>query len=108
VDLPHRFGELPGAKCRRRRRDLGAAGDDDGVIFYAKKRVFACGCPQSAATWQKILEHNLVECETKRIAYVALSRAAQSLTIVAPNALTQTWEANTATIERQLVVNAPI
>ena len=51
----------------------------DGVVLCAKKRTLGCGCPRSAATWQSILTHSMVDCETKRIAYVALSRAAQML-----------------------------
>jgi hypothetical protein len=68
----------------------------DGVVFYAKKRVLRCGCSASAATWQKILTHSMVECETKRISYVALSRAAQMLTIVVATDDVKQWQTLTA------------
>jgi hypothetical protein len=35
----------------------------------------------------------ILDCETKRIAYVALSRAAQRLTVVAPSTAAQPWRA---------------
>jgi hypothetical protein len=35
--------------------------------------------------------HSILECETKRTAYVALSRAAQRLVIVAPHQDAQWW-----------------
>jgi superfamily I DNA/RNA helicase len=67
----------------------------DGVVFYTKKRVLQCGCPHSGATWRNILNHNMVDCETKRIAYVALSRAAQILVIITPADTNKQWQAYT-------------
>jgi superfamily I DNA/RNA helicase len=67
----------------------------DGVVFYTKKRVLQCGCPHSAAAWRNILTHSVVDCETKRIAYVALSRAAQMLVIIAPADDINQWQAYT-------------
>jgi DNA helicase-2/ATP-dependent DNA helicase PcrA len=63
----------------------------DGVVFVARKQAFACRCPRSTNTWAGILTHDILDCETKRIAYVALSRAAQRLTVVAPNDAAQAW-----------------
>ena len=64
----------------------------DGVVFYTKARSNGCGCsPGGSNMWAKILTHNLVECEHKRIAYVALSRAAQVLFVLAPDASTKAW-----------------
>lgn len=67
----------------------------DGVIFYTKHRVLACGCPQSAGTWKSVLQHSILECETKRIAYVACSRAAQALAVLAPAGSFGAWQAMT-------------
>lgn len=63
----------------------------DGVIFALKKQTGPCGCsPSSSNQWSKILGHSLSSCETKRIAYVAISRAAQHLTIVAHSSTVDT------------------
>ncbi|WP_433530621.1 UvrD-helicase domain-containing protein [Micromonospora sp. CA-263727] len=67
----------------------------DGVVFIARKQVFACGCPRSTNSWAGILTHNILDCETKRIAYVALSRAAQRLSIVAPDDAVEPWRSIT-------------
>ena len=65
----------------------------DGVLFYTKEKSNGCGCPSGASSlWAKILSHNLVECEHKRIAYVALSRAAQVLFVLAPKSSVTAWE----------------
>lgn len=64
----------------------------DGVLFYSKARTSACGCAgRSTTQWNKILTHPLVECELKRIAYVALSRAAHLLHISAPAGSEAAW-----------------
>lgn len=63
----------------------------DAVLLVTKKKVASCGCPQSAATWTNILGHAMAECETKRIVYVAMSRAAQRLTILAPTGAAAPW-----------------
>lgn len=66
----------------------------DGVIFYPAEKSNGCGCPsKSSNLWAKIMKHDLAECENKRIAYVALSRASQALYIVAPKTSISTWEA---------------
>lgn len=64
----------------------------DGVIYYTKTRTGPCGCATPKQAWPDILQHQLVECEGKRITYVALSRAAQLLYIVAPQAHSQAWQ----------------
>ncbi|WP_169792576.1 UvrD-helicase domain-containing protein [Actinoplanes rectilineatus] len=63
----------------------------DAVLLVVKSRTLSCGCPQSAAMWNKILKHSMTECETKRIVYVALSRAAQNLMILAPAGSDECW-----------------
>jgi len=65
----------------------------DAVVFHTKHRVYACGCPQSAGTWKAVLTHSMLHCETKRIAYVACSRAAQSLLILTPAESLAAWQA---------------
>lgn len=65
----------------------------DAVVFHTKHRVYPCGCPQSAGTWNNVLQHSILECETKRIAYVACSRAAQALSILTPAASLSAWQA---------------
>lgn len=65
----------------------------DGVLFYTKAMTGACSCTPAKKKWVDILQHNLIECENKRIAYVALSRAAQVLHIMAPSASKAAWEA---------------
>jgi superfamily I DNA/RNA helicase len=64
----------------------------DGVLFHTKHRVAPCGCPQSAGTWNAVLTHSMLRCETKRIAYVACSRAAQSLFILTPRESLNAWQ----------------
>jgi hypothetical protein len=65
----------------------------DGVIFYTRAETDACNCPKgtSARKWTKILTHDLAECEHKRLAYVALSRAAQVLYVLAPDESVSGW-----------------
>jgi len=65
----------------------------DGVIFYTRAETDACNCPSgtSARKWTKILTHDLAECEHKRLAYVALSRAAQVLYILVPDEGLSGW-----------------
>jgi DNA helicase II / ATP-dependent DNA helicase PcrA len=64
----------------------------DGVIFYTKANTSACKCTPSAKSWAKIMQHELVNCENKRIAYVAISRAAQMLFVFAPESGIPTWQ----------------
>jgi hypothetical protein len=71
----------------------------DAVVFHTKHRVYACGCPQSAGTWKAVLTHSMLHCETKRIAYVACSRAAQSLLILTPAESLAAWQALAQTPE---------
>jgi superfamily I DNA/RNA helicase len=68
----------------------------DGVVFYTKKRTSLCGCPDPAVIWSKILNHSISSCETKRIAYVALSRAAQMLVVLAPSDIVLEWQRHTS------------
>ncbi|MER7004547.1 hypothetical protein ABT297_16070 [Dactylosporangium sp. NPDC000555] len=67
----------------------------DGVVFYTRAETDNCSCPPGirGRKWSKILTHSLVECEHKRLAYVALSRAAQVLFILAPDESFQAWSA---------------
>jgi hypothetical protein len=65
----------------------------DGVLFFTKAMTSPCGCNPAKKKWTDILQHNLIVCENKRIAYVALSRAAQVLRIMAPASSKDTWEA---------------
>ena len=65
----------------------------DAVIFHTKHRVHACGCPESKATWRAVLGHKISSCETKRIGYVACSRPAQALLILAEGASATAWQA---------------
>lgn len=65
----------------------------DGVLFYTKAKTGSCSCTPAKQKWVDILQHNLIECENKRIAYVALSRAAQVLHIMTPSASKVAWEA---------------
>ena len=67
----------------------------DAILLVAKSKAGACGCPQAAAAWPKICKHPLRACEAKRIVYVALSRAAQHLTILAPAEVDGAWRAIT-------------
>lgn len=71
----------------------GAKGETyDGVIFFTKEKSDACGCLSASSNqWSKILQHNLLDCENKRIVYVALSRAAQVLCVLAPSASVGSW-----------------
>jgi hypothetical protein len=64
----------------------------DGVVYFTKDSSSACGCKSgSARSWIKILQHNIVECEQKRIVYVALSRAARGLHLVVPSVAVDAW-----------------
>jgi superfamily I DNA/RNA helicase len=66
----------------------------DGVIFCTRPTVGkSCNCPDPANGWKKLLQHDLVDCENKRLAYVALSRAAQLLTVLAPKSNSAAWTA---------------
>jgi superfamily I DNA/RNA helicase len=64
----------------------------DGVVLHVRRKTGPCGCDQSSSLWSKVLTHNLVECEGKRIVYVALSRAAQDLYVVAPAQDLSAWQ----------------
>lgn len=57
----------------------------DGVVFVIRKRGTSCGCGSSSNANLRIAEHNILECEGKRLQYVAASRAAQCLCIAAEN-----------------------
>jgi superfamily I DNA/RNA helicase len=67
----------------------------DAVLLVTKSRAGSCGCPKSAAAWPKIFKHSMAECEAKRIVYVAISRAARHLTILAPAGVDGDWRAMT-------------
>lgn len=64
----------------------------DGVIYYLAEKIYpSCGCQPGKQKWSEILQHSLVDCEAKRITYVALSRAAQLLWVAAPQDNLQLW-----------------
>jgi hypothetical protein len=65
----------------------------DGVLFFTKTMTSSCTCNPAKKKWVDILQHSLIVCENKRIAYVALSRAAQVLHIMAPTQSKASWEA---------------
>lgn len=67
----------------------------DGVVFHTRARTGSCGCSRKGCMWAGILQHDLAQCEGKRIAYVALSRAAQLLFILAPTKVAGSWTALT-------------
>lgn len=54
----------------------------DGVLFIQKHRTNACGCRTNGALSFAIAGHSM-DCEEKRIQYVAMSRAAQTLWLAA-------------------------
>jgi len=65
----------------------------DGVLFFTRARTSSCTCSDAASGWKKVLQHDLVSCENKRLAYVALSRAAQLLTVLTPESTAAAWSA---------------
>lgn len=65
----------------------------DGVFFFTKEQTASCTCNPASNRWRTNLAHNIVECENKRLAYVAASRAAQHLYIAAPSSSVSAWEA---------------
>lgn len=66
----------------------------DGVVFYAKEPKRKCECKQNPSSqWREILSHSMIECESKRLAYVALSRAAQALYLIVPEKDDTAWRA---------------
>lgn len=64
----------------------------DGVIFHTRESTSSCGCATPKRKWTETLKHPLNACENKRIAYVAISRAAQILYILTPEASKSVWE----------------
>lgn len=74
----------------------------DGVIYAFREKTQACGCPkQSTNLNYKITSHNMSECESKRIQYVAMSRAAQSLWVVVAKD-GQKWQTLLNAVERKI------
>lgn len=67
----------------------------DGVFIYTKEQTGSCTCDPPKRKWSVNLTHNIVECENKRLAYVAVSRAAQLLCIAAPSSSVSAWNALT-------------
>jgi superfamily I DNA/RNA helicase len=65
----------------------------DGVLLFTRATAKSCTCSAPASGWKKVLQHDLVSCENKRLAYVALSRAAQLLTVLAPKSTAAAWTA---------------
>lgn len=54
----------------------------DGVLYAFRAETTACGCAgHSARSNLKIAKHDILECESKRVQYVAMSRAAQTLRV---------------------------
>lgn len=55
----------------------------DGVLYAFREKTLACGCLGRSTTLNlEIAKHDMLECESKRIQHVAMSRAAQSLWVV--------------------------
>jgi superfamily I DNA/RNA helicase len=64
----------------------------DGVVLYTDDLKHDCKCSGSSAKkWREILTHPLERCESKRVAYVAVSRAAQVLALIAPKRDADSW-----------------
>jgi superfamily I DNA/RNA helicase len=74
----------------------------DAVLLVTKKTAGRCDCPQPSTAWKTILQHSMAECEPKRIVYVAMSRAAQQLMILAPAGASDPWHALTPEDARPL------
>ncbi len=74
----------------------------DGVLYALREKTLACGCPNHSTTLNlKITEHKMLECENKRIQYVAMSRAAQSLWVAVASD-NQKWQTLLKGIARQV------
>lgn len=63
----------------------------DGVLYVIKAQTNACGCNSSSNRTSRIAQHDILQCESNRIHYVAMSRAAQSLRL-AVEADQASWE----------------
>lgn len=53
----------------------------DGVLYVLKQKTLPCDCPDSTNLNVRIASHDTLKCESKRIQYVAMSRAAQTLRV---------------------------
>lgn len=74
----------------------------DGVLYAFREKTLACGCPNNSTNLNlKIASHNMLECENKRIQYVAMSRAAQSLWIAVASD-DQKWQTLLSGVKRQI------
>jgi superfamily I DNA/RNA helicase len=63
----------------------------DGVLYVLRKQGLSCGCPQKSNRTIRIAGHALLQCESKRLMYVAMSRAAQVLCVAVQSDL-DLWE----------------
>ncbi len=76
----------------------------DGVLYAFREKTLACGCPKNSTNLNlKIAGHDMLECESKRIQYVAMSRAAQSLWIAVASD-DQKWQTLLSGSQRQISV----
>ena len=54
----------------------------DGVLYALREKSLPCGCSTGSTNLNlKITTHDILKCESKRIQYVAMSRAAQTLRV---------------------------
>ena len=70
----------------------------DGVLYFSKDRTSICSqqCPLNAnnkrsVKWAEVIAHDVSTCESKRLVYVALSRASQTLWIAAESEIREAF-----------------
>lgn len=70
----------------------------DGVLYISKDRTSICSqqCPLNAngkrsVKWAEVISHDVSTCESKRLVYVALSRASQTLWIAAESEIREAF-----------------
>lgn len=78
----------------------------DGVLYAFREKTLACGCPGKSTNLNlKIAGHDMLKCESKRVQYVAMSRAAQSLWVVVASD-DQKWQTLLSGVSRQVKLQA--
>ncbi|SRR6266498_925880 len=78
----------------------------DGILYALREKTLACGCPKHLTSLNlKIAGHDMLECENKRIQYVAMSRAAQSLWVAVASDC-QKWQTLLSGVLRQIDVHS--
>lgn len=70
----------------------------DGVLYLSRNGTAHSQSVkhEQGNTWEKILTHDVTKCEEKRVVYVALSRAAQTLWIAGEDEITNYFESTLA------------